>query len=122
MNAVISSGEEEAALGIEDRGKTKHPKRRSGCRRKHSGGVIAGGDGSASGIDERLLKLRVCGTREDEQHREEETDSVGDRTRGDTRRQTTSGVRAEVPGRHLCFLVANRRRVEGPPHEVFVIT
>jgi hypothetical protein len=25
-------------------------------------------------------------------------------------------------GRHLCFLVANRRRAEGPPYEVFVIT
>lgn len=30
--------------------------------------------------------------------------------------------RAEGPDRHLCFLVANRRRVEGPPYEVFGIT
>jgi hypothetical protein len=30
VNAVISSGEEEAALGIEGGGKTKHSKRRSG--------------------------------------------------------------------------------------------
>ena len=98
MNAVISCGEEEAALGIKGGGKTKHSKRRSGCRRKRTCGVVTDGDGSAGGVHERLLKLRVCGTRQDEQHRQEETDSVGDRTRGDTRRQTTSGVRAERPG------------------------
>jgi hypothetical protein len=65
MNAVIAACENEASFGIENRGKTKHRKRGRGCGRKHSGGVIAGGDGSASGIDERLLKLRVCGTRQD---------------------------------------------------------
>jgi hypothetical protein len=45
---------------------------------------------------------------------------LADRTRGDARRQTTSGVRAEVPGSHLYFLVANRRRVENSPYEQFI--
>jgi hypothetical protein len=69
MNAVIAGRKNEAALGVEDRGKTEHRKRRSGRRRKHAGGVIAGGEGSSSGIDERLLKLRVCGTPQDEDSR-----------------------------------------------------
>ncbi|HSY33226.1 MAG TPA: hypothetical protein VLA42_14670 [Verrucomicrobiae bacterium] len=55
MNAVIACREEEAALGIEDGGKTKHSKRRSGCRRKGTCGVVADGDSSAGGIHERLL-------------------------------------------------------------------
>ena len=28
----------------------------------------------------------------------------------------------EGPDRHLCFLVANRRRVEQPPYELFLVT
>jgi hypothetical protein len=111
MNAVIAAGEEEPAFGIEDRGGAKHRKRRRGCRRQHTCCVVAGSDGTTGGVQERLLELRVGGTRQDE-HGEEETEPAGDRTRGVARRQTTSGVQAEEPGRHLCFLVANRGRVE----------
>lgn len=114
MNAVIAGREKEAALGIEDRGKTKHSKRGSGCRRKRTCGVVT--------MAMAPPVVRVCGTHEDEQHGQEETDPGADRTLGDTRRQTTSGVRAEGLDRHLSFLVANRRRVEGSPYEVFVIT
>ena len=62
MNAVIAACKNEAALGVEDRGKTEHRKRGRGCRCKHAGGVIAGGDGSAGGVREGLLKLRAGGT------------------------------------------------------------
>jgi hypothetical protein len=56
-------------------------------------------------VHKRLLKLSVDVGRQDEQRGEVETDATGDRTRADRGRQTTSGVRAEGPNSHFCFLV-----------------
>jgi hypothetical protein len=55
VNAVIAACEEEAALGIEDSGKTKHSKRGRGRRCKGTYGVVRDGDGSAGGVHEWLL-------------------------------------------------------------------
>jgi hypothetical protein len=93
------------AFRIEDRWEAQHGETREGCGCEHAGVVVAGGDGPAGGVPKRLLKLSVDVGRQDEQRGEVETNATGDRTRADRGRQTTSGVRAEGPNSHFCFLV-----------------
>jgi len=74
MEDFCAAGLVAAPPPIEDCGKTKRRKRRSGCRRKRTCGVVADGDGSAGGVHERLLQLGVGGTPQDKQYSQEETD------------------------------------------------
>jgi hypothetical protein len=52
-------------------------KRRGHSGSNDTGGVVPGGDAFAGGVHKGLLKLRLRGTRQQDQEAEEETESTG---------------------------------------------
>ncbi len=61
VDAVVAGGEEEAGFGVDDDWEAEDLERRSGRDGEGAGGVAAGGDSAAGGVDERLLELGVGG-------------------------------------------------------------
>jgi hypothetical protein len=57
---------------MEDRGKTKHCQRRGHSGSDDTDGVVAGDHASTGGVHKGLLKVRLRGTREQDQDAKEE--------------------------------------------------